>query len=63
MSALVLQEPWTRSPDELLQHFSVDKKRGLSSEEAARHAELYGKNGMQNIFFPAPLFIDICLTL
>ncbi|KAJ3553351.1 hypothetical protein NP233_g12666 [Leucocoprinus birnbaumii] len=44
MASSLLREPWTRSPNEILQHFSVDPKRGLSSADAARHAELYGKN-------------------
>ncbi|KAL0579971.1 hypothetical protein V5O48_002055 [Marasmius crinis-equi] len=39
-----MDEPWTKSPDEILQHFQVDSDRGLSSAQAAKHAELYGKN-------------------
>ncbi|KAK1232988.1 hypothetical protein PQX77_003902 [Marasmius sp. AFHP31] len=39
-----MDDPWTKSPDEILQHFQVDPIRGLSSAQAAKHAELYGKN-------------------
>lgn len=39
-----LDAPWTKSPEEILQHFSVDSSRGLTSDLAAKHAELYGKN-------------------
>ncbi|KXN82561.1 Calcium-transporting ATPase sarcoplasmic/endoplasmic reticulum type [Leucoagaricus sp. SymC.cos] len=44
MSPPLLREPWTRSPNEILQHFNVDPKHGLSSVDVVRHAELYGKN-------------------
>lgn len=40
-----MDEPWTQSPDEILQYYSVDPARGLSTDLAAKHAELYGKNG------------------
>ncbi|RDB24075.1 Sarcoplasmic/endoplasmic reticulum calcium ATPase 3 [Hypsizygus marmoreus] len=36
--------PWTKSPQDILQHFGVDPKQGLSPEQAAKHAEIYGKN-------------------
>ncbi|PCH38391.1 Ca-transporting ATPase [Wolfiporia cocos MD-104 SS10] len=39
-----MEEPWTKSADEILQHYSVDRTRGLTSDLAAKHAELYGKN-------------------
>ncbi|KAF8579491.1 calcium ATPase [Ramaria rubella] len=35
---------WSRTPEEILQHFSVNGTTGLSSEQAGRHAQLYGKN-------------------
>lgn len=41
-----MESPWTLSPDQVLQHFSVDANRGLTSAQAAKHAEIYGKNGM-----------------
>ena len=41
----LVDAPWTRSPEEILQHFNVDQERGLTTELAAKHAELYGKNG------------------
>ncbi|EIW84968.1 Ca-transporting ATPase [Coniophora puteana RWD-64-598 SS2] len=39
-----MDAPWTKEPSEILQHFRVDDKRGLSADQAAKHAELYGKN-------------------
>lgn len=42
---MLLEDPWTKSPEEIFQHFSVDPARGLTSDLAAKHAELYGKNG------------------
>ncbi|KAF9466319.1 Ca-transporting ATPase [Collybia nuda] len=39
-----MEAPWTKSPQEVLEHFSVDPARGLSSDQAAKHAEIYGKN-------------------
>jgi hypothetical protein len=44
--ATVMEAPWTKSPHEILEHFGVDSNRGLSSDQAAKHAEIYGKNGM-----------------
>ena len=41
-----MEAPWTKSPYEILKHFGVDPDRGLSSEQAAEHAEIYGKNGV-----------------
>jgi Cation transporter/ATPase, N-terminus. len=40
-----MESPWTKSPTAVLEHFGVNANRGLSSEQAAKHAELYGKNG------------------
>jgi len=40
-----MESPWTKSPRAILEHFGVDTTRGLTSDQAARHAELYGKNG------------------
>lgn len=42
----MLEDPWTKTPEEILQFYSVDPARGLTSDLAAKHAELYGKNGM-----------------
>ncbi|KAK7693266.1 hypothetical protein QCA50_002833 [Cerrena zonata] len=39
-----LEAPWTKTPEEISQHFSVDPSRGLSSDLAEKHAEIYGKN-------------------
>ncbi|EEB96375.1 hypothetical protein MPER_04502, partial [Moniliophthora perniciosa FA553] len=41
---MALEVPWTKAPEEILQHFSVDPVRGLTSSQAAKHAEIYGKN-------------------
>lgn len=43
-----MEAPWTKSPDEILQHFGVDANKGLNSDQAAKHAEIYGKNGMSD---------------
>jgi len=40
-----MDAPWTKTPEQVLQHYSVDPARGLSKDQAAKHAELYGKNG------------------
>ncbi|KAG7092288.1 hypothetical protein E1B28_008650 [Marasmius oreades] len=39
-----MEAPWTKAPSEILQHFGVDPARGLTSAQAAKSAELYGKN-------------------
>lgn len=41
-----MEAPWTKSPQQVLDHYSVDPRAGLSEAQAAKHAELYGKNGM-----------------
>lgn len=41
-----MEAPWTKTPDQILEHFGVDPNRGLSSDQAAKHAEIYGKNGV-----------------
>lgn len=38
--------PWTKTPEEVLQYYVVDPTSGLSADQVAKHAELYGKNGM-----------------
>ncbi|KAH8833548.1 hypothetical protein DL96DRAFT_1754258 [Flagelloscypha sp. PMI_526] len=40
----MLDAPWTLSPEDSLAHFSVHADKGLSSDQAAKHAELYGRN-------------------
>ena len=40
-----METPWTKTGEEILQFYNVDQTRGLTSEAAAKHAELYGKNG------------------
>ncbi|KAF9533483.1 Ca-transporting ATPase [Crepidotus variabilis] len=39
-----METPWTISTQDILHHYGVDEKRGLSADQAAKHAELYGKN-------------------
>ncbi|KAH0584307.1 hypothetical protein H2248_009852 [Termitomyces sp. 'cryptogamus'] len=39
-----MDTPWTRSPEEILQHFGVDARTGLSPGQVAKHAEIYGRN-------------------
>lgn len=46
MGSSALDTPWTRSPEEILAHFGVDSKAGLSADQVKKHVELYGKNGM-----------------
>ena len=40
-----MEAPWTKTSEEILQHYGVDPQRGLTSDQASKHAELYGKNG------------------
>ncbi|KIJ69348.1 hypothetical protein HYDPIDRAFT_105948 [Hydnomerulius pinastri MD-312] len=40
----VLDTPWTLEPNRILEHFGVDPSRGLTADQAAKHAELYGRN-------------------
>ncbi|KAF4603898.1 hypothetical protein EYR40_001071 [Pleurotus pulmonarius] len=39
-----MEAPWTQTPEEILQYFNVDPVNGLTSDQSAKHAELYGKN-------------------
>ncbi|KAF7295081.1 Calcium-transporting ATPase [Mycena indigotica] len=39
-----METPWAQTTNELLEHFSVHPDRGLSSDQAAKHAQIYGKN-------------------
>jgi len=47
-----MDTPWTKSPREILEHFRVHSEQGLTAEQAANHAKLYGKNGLWH--FPPP---------
>ncbi|KAF8844918.1 calcium ATPase [Paxillus ammoniavirescens] len=40
----VLDAPWTLEPHKILEHFGADPSRGLTADQAAKHAELYGRN-------------------
>ncbi|KAF5386800.1 hypothetical protein D9615_001857 [Tricholomella constricta] len=39
-----MDTPWTKSPQDILQHFNVDARNGLSADQALKHAEIYGRN-------------------
>lgn len=45
----VLDVPWTLTPEQILEHFRVDVCSGLSSDQAERHAKIYGRNGRSPI--------------
>ncbi|KAH7889652.1 hypothetical protein F5I97DRAFT_1800705 [Phlebopus sp. FC_14] len=40
----ILDTPWTLEPGQLLEHFGVDPSRGLTAHQAAKHAQVYGRN-------------------
>ena len=44
-----MDAPWTKTPKEVFEHFGIDPNRGLTADQAAKHAELYGKNGAFSI--------------
>ena len=46
---MLLEDPWTKTPEEIFQQFSVDPASGLTSDLAVKHAELYGKNGEYSV--------------
>ncbi|KAJ7109199.1 hypothetical protein C8R44DRAFT_278871 [Mycena epipterygia] len=39
-----MEAPWSQTPEQILEHFGVHPDRGLSSDQAAKHAQVYGKN-------------------
>ena len=41
-----MEAPWTKTPQEILDYFGVNPKDGLSEDQVAKHAEIYGRNGM-----------------
>jgi hypothetical protein len=41
----IMDAPWTKTQEQILEHFGVDSNKGLSSAQVEKHAELYGKNG------------------
>lgn len=45
-----MEFPWTHLPGDILTHYGVDPQRGLSEIQAAKHAQLYGKNGESPLF-------------
>jgi Cation transporter/ATPase, N-terminus len=40
-----MEAPWTKSPEDLLQHFHVSSGDGLSPDQVKKHAQIYGTNG------------------
>ncbi|KAJ7063132.1 Ca-transporting ATPase [Mycena amicta] len=40
----MLDTPWAQTSDQILDHFGVNPDRGLSSDQAAKHAQIYGTN-------------------
>jgi hypothetical protein len=46
MDSSDLDTPWTKSLEEILAHFGVDSKVGLSADQIEKHVKRYGKNGM-----------------
>ena len=50
----ILDAPWTLEPSQILEHFSVDLQSGLSNDQAANHALLYGRNGARLFSFLLP---------
>jgi hypothetical protein len=43
---IIMNAPWTQSPQAILEHFGVHATSGLTPDQAAQNAEAYGKNGM-----------------
>ncbi|KAJ7046600.1 hypothetical protein C8F04DRAFT_1307441 [Mycena alexandri] len=39
-----MDAPWSQTPAQILEHFGVHPDRGLSADQAANHAQVYGKN-------------------
>jgi Ca2+ transporting ATPase len=44
-----MEAPWSQTPAQVLEHFGVHPERGLSSDQAAQHAQVYGKNGTASL--------------
>jgi len=40
-----MDNAWSSTSNEVLQHFSVNEKTGLKADQVQRHVVLYGKNG------------------
>lgn len=41
----MIDQPWTKSPQDILAHFGTDPANGLNEHQAAEHVRKYGKNG------------------
>jgi Ca2+ transporting ATPase len=50
-----MEASWTKSPQGTLEYFGVDTIGGLTADQAAKHAELYGKNELPDDV-PTPLW-------
>lgn len=51
-----MEAPWAHSDQQVLEHFNVDPKQGLSDAQAQKHTEIYGKNGKGPIDFIRPQY-------
>jgi hypothetical protein len=40
----MLENAWTHSAEDVLAHYSVDAKKGLSTDAVERNRKLYGEN-------------------
>lgn len=45
-----MEAPWTKTPQEILEQLGVDPAIGLTLDQAAQHAEIYGKNGASTVY-------------
>ena len=56
---------WSSTAEEVLQHFRVEKDRGLTAAQASKHLEIYGKNGKGLVllsFYAFVSFSDVTLA-
>jgi Ca2+ transporting ATPase len=44
-----MEAAWSKTTDEILSHFIVNRALGLSREQAIKHTEIYGRNGTRVI--------------
>ncbi|PPQ68498.1 hypothetical protein CVT26_003437 [Gymnopilus dilepis] len=57
-----MEAPWTKTPQEILDYFGVNPKDGLSEDQVAKHAEIYGRNGTRAWPLSPPLHAHILLA-
>jgi hypothetical protein len=48
-----MEQPWTRTRDEVLQYFKVEEDKGLSEEAVKKSFDKYGPNGkhLNRVYF------------